>query len=272
MATVASQNLEKIVSWFKQYGKKAIVALSGGVDSAVVALAAKNAFGQDALAITANSDTFSMEELHAARSIAKEINISHMVIHYKTLENSFFVKNDSMRCYHCRTELAQSLLRCAQKFSADLIVDGTHLDDASEYRPGLKAMRECGIRSPLVEVCINKSQVRSIAKEHHLSVYNKPSNSCLASRLPHGTKVTADKLRRIEKAESNVRQLFGVNQVRVRDHSGVARIEVGKDELAKLFDTGKLATIDRILKSLGFMYVSFDAKGYRTGNLVIIED
>jgi uncharacterized protein len=249
-----------------------VVALSGGVDSAVVALAAKKALGKNAIAITADYKTLAVEELATARQVAKEIGIEHKVIEYDEHQNPEFVKNDAMRCYHCRTELGQHLAEEAKKAEITLIVDGTNVDDLSEYRPGIRALRENGVRSPMVELGITKSQIREIAKNFGLSVYDKPSNACLASRIPAGNEVTYEKLQRIERAEIIVKSIFGVRQVRVRDHGELARVEVGKDELQKMFDADKLALLDGKLKEIGFKFVSIDAAGYRTGKLVMIDN
>ena len=248
------------------------MALSGGVDSAVVALGAKKALGSNALCITANYKTLSAEELANAVKIAHEIGIAHTILEYDELQNPEFVKNDQLRCYHCRNELGQRLVSEAKKYGMNLIVDGTNIDDLRDYRPGIMALRKNGIRSPFVEIQMKKSQIRSIAQESGLSVYDKPSNACLASRIPRGMRVTYDKLRRIEKSEIIVKRLSEAKQVRVRDHGDIARIEVASMELSKLFDLDKLAKIDAELRDLGFKYVTVDIRGYRSGNLVIIED
>ena len=249
-----------------------MVALSGGVDSAVVALAAKKALGKNAIAITADYKTLADEELSTARQVGKEIGIEHIVIEYNELENPEFVRNNDMRCYHCRTELGQHLAEEAKKLDIVLIVDGTNMDDLSDHRPGIQALRENGVRSPMVELGITKPEIRDIAKSAGLSVYDKPSNACLASRIPAGNKVTYAKLQRIESAEIIVKSIFAVRQVRVRDHGKLARIEVDKDELQKLFDVEKLALLDRRLKAVGFKFVSVDAAGYETGKLVVVDD
>jgi pyridinium-3,5-biscarboxylic acid mononucleotide sulfurtransferase len=261
-----------LIDWFAKSGESAVVALSGGVDSAVVALAAKKALGKNAIAITADYKTLAKEELATARQVAKEIGIEHKVIEYDELQNPEFVKNDGMRCYHCRTELGQHLAEEAKKAGIALIVDGTNVDDLSDYRPGIRALRENGVRSPMVELGITKSQIREIAKNFGLSVYDKPSNACLASRIPVGNEVTYEKLQRIESAEIIVKSIFGVRQVRVRDHGEIARVEVGKDELTKMFDADKLALLDGKLKEIGFKFVSIDAAGYRTGKLVMMDN
>jgi uncharacterized protein len=263
------ESLARLVSWFSGSGDSALVALSGGVDSAVVALAAYRALGNGALAITANYKTLAEEELATASRVAQEIGIAHRVIEYDELQNPQFVKNDGMRCFHCRTELGAHLVTEANAAGISIIADGTNLDDLSDYRPGIRALREHGIRSPMVELGIDKAEVRRIAKRHGLSVYDKPSNACLASRIPTGTEVTYEKLMRIEKSEIAIKTIFGVRQVRVRDHGEVARIEVGREELSKIFDTRKLALADAELKRQGFKFVAFDAGGYRPGKLVM---
>jgi uncharacterized protein len=263
---------ERLVDWFAKNGDRVMVALSGGVDSAVVALAARKALDNNAIAITADYKTLADEELVAARQVAKEIGIAHMVIEYDELENPEFVKNDGMRCYHCRSELGQHLADEAKKTGVALIVDGTNVDDLADYRPGIRALRENGVRSPMVEVGIGKSEIREIAKNFGLSVSDKPSNACLASRIPTGSKVTYEKLQRIENAEIVVKTIFGVRQVRVRDHGELVRIEVGKDELQKMFDVDKLAFLDSKIKKIGFKFVSIDATGYKTGKLVMMDD
>ena len=272
MRVAKAKGMEKLVDWFVSNSDSAVVALSGGVDSAVVALAAKKALGDRALAITADYKTLSQEELDSARSVANEIGITHRVIQYDELENPEFVKNDGQRCYHCRTELGRHLAEEARKAGTELIVDGTNLDDLLDYRPGIRALRENGVRSPMVELGIAKSEVRAIARNSGLSIYDKPSNACLASRIPAGSEVTYERLRRIESSEIIVKTIFRVRQVRVRDHGEVARIEVGRDELAKMFDSDRLALLDRKLKELGFKFVSIDAAGYRPGKLAVVGD
>lgn len=264
MINLEDKVFQSLISWFQNKNQKVIVALSGGVDSAVVALAAKKALDKKAVAVTADYNTLSGDELKSARKIAKEIDIDHRIVRYSELDNEEFVKNDSLRCYHCRTELASYLLLEAKKMNVSLIVDGTNIDDLKDYRPGIKAMRENDVKSPLVELGIGKQNIRSIAKSNNLSVFDKPSNSCLASRIPHGIPVTFEKLKRIETAEILVKSVFNVRQVRVRDHQDTARIEVGREEFKEMFDTDKLLAIDSKLKNLGFKYVALDLSGYKS--------
>ena len=265
-----SGTLRLLVEWFMKDRAPVIIALSGGVDSAVVALAAKKALNNEAIAITANYNTLSNDELNSAKNVANELGIFHKIIEYNELNNSLFVKNDSSRCYHCRTELATYLLEEAKKLGAALIVDGTQTDDLIEVRPGIKALKEKGIRSPLVECGVGKKEIRSIARRYGLSVHNRPANSCLASRIPPGITVTYDKLRKIENSETVVMAVLGVSQVRVRDHGDIARIEVPKEELYKLFDMTKLNLLDAQIKKQGFRFVTIDTGGYQSGNLAIL--
>jgi uncharacterized protein len=257
------------MEWFTKNKKPVIVALSGGVDSAVVALAAKKALDCGAIAVTANYNTLSNDELDSARNVACELNITHKIIGYNELANSVFTRNDTLRCYHCRTELAAHLVEEARKQGARLIVDGTQMDDLLDVRPGIRALKEKGIRSPLVECGIYKTQIRAMALHFGLSVHNRPSNSCLASRIPTGMTITYEKLRRIENAETIVKAVFAVSQVRVRDHGNIARIEVSKEELSKLFDSTKLDILDLQIKKQGFSFVTIDIGGYKSGNLSI---
>lgn len=265
-----TDRFQELLNWFSKNGTAAIVALSGGVDSAVVALAARKALGNKAIAITANYRTLSQDELSSSVAVAQEIGITHKLIEYDEIKYSDFAKNDQLRCYHCRKELGRRLAEQAREMNADLIVDGTHLDDLCDARPGIKAFRECNVRSPMVELSISKAQIRTIAMNFNLSVHDKPSNSCLASRIPRGTPVTYEKIAKIEKSESIVKELFSVKHVRVRDHGNIARIEVHRKEMPLLFDVSKLENLDTLLKQLGFEYVSIDAGGYRSRNLVMI--
>ena len=262
--------LDDLVNWFD--GKnKVIIALSGGVDSALVAYAAFQKLGSSAIAVTADYKTLSKEELETSKQICSEIGINQIFLDYSELENEDFTKNDSNRCFHCRLELGDHLIKVAKEHNVEMIVDGTNLDDLGDYRPGIEALKQNGIKSPLVETDFSKSQIRESAKIIGLSVFDKPSNSCLASRIPWGQRVTAEKLIRIEYGENIVKQLTNVKQVRVRDIDGSAQIEVEKDMLSK-FDEVILKQITEKLKMIGFTSVKVDPEGYKPGKINVIAD
>ena len=262
--------IDELVNWFDNKNR-VIVALSGGVDSALVAYAAFQKLGNSALAVTADYKTLSKEELETSKQICSEIGIQQLFLDYNELENDNFTKNDENRCFHCRLELGDNLVKLATDNDIQFIVDGTHLDDLGDYRPGIQALKQNGIRSPLVETNFSKSEIRSAAKLIGLSVYDKPSNSCLASRIPWGQRVTAEKLTRIEFGETIVKQLTQIKQVRVRDLNGFAKIEVDK-EMISLFDDGVLKQITEKLKLIGFTAVEIDKDGYKPGKINVIAD
>lgn len=262
--------LEQLSHWFSDK-KSAMISLSGGVDSALVAYAAYDALGDSALAVTADYKTLAQEELDSAKKICQEIGIRHLVISYSELENEDFVRNDKNRCFHCRSELSEHLIDVAKKEDIACIVDGTNTDDLGDYRPGITALRNNGIQSPLAELQFSKQEVRQTAKALGLSVYDRPSNSCLASRIPWGQRVTAERLARIEIGEMFVKQAIGAKQVRVRDMDGVAKIEVGSDELHLLKGSG-LDELFSKLKSIGFASVVLDSEGYKPGKINVIAD
>jgi len=264
-------NFEELTNWFENKGK-VLVALSGGVDSALVACAAYRKLGKSALAITADYKTLSQEELNNAKKISFEIGINHIVIEYDELSNEKFVQNDSNRCYYCRSELGFHLQNFANEHDIHIIVDGTNVDDLSDFRPGLKALEEYKIRSPLLETNFKKSHVRLEAKKIGLSFFDKPSNSCLASRIPWGQRVTAERLARIEMAESMIKQILGVKQIRVRDLDGTAKIELDIDDLHLLFDEQLLSKINTKLQQIGFKSVLVDPEGYKSGKLNVMVD
>ena len=262
--------LDELINWFDPESK-VMIALSGGVDSGLVAYAAFQKLKSNAIAVTADYKTLSKEELDTAKDVCKEIGISHIFLDYNELENEDFVKNDSDRCFHCRSELGTHLINLAKEHDVDVIVDGTNIDDLGDYRPGIEALKQHQIKSPLVETNFTKNEIRECAKSIGLSIYDKPSNSCLASRIPWGQRVTAEKLIRIEMGETIVKQLTHLKQVRVRDLDGHAKIEV-EPNYVSIFDNSLLEQLSEKLKMIGFSEVEVDPEGYKPGKINVIAD
>jgi uncharacterized protein len=262
-------DLNQLLNWFTDKDR-VLVSLSGGVDSALVAYAANKKLGKNAIAVTADYKTLSSEELDSAKLVAREIGITHHLIEYSELENENFVQNDNKRCFYCREELSKELIKLSNSLGIETVVDGTQSDDMGDYRPGIDALHGNGIRSPLLEVKFTKKLVRKIAKHVGLSIYDKPSNSCLASRIPWGQRVTAEKLVRIELAEKIIKQKTSIKQVRVRDIDGLARIEVEPSQINLLDDIVTKNEIFSQLKIIGFSNVEINPNGYVSGNLNII--
>ncbi len=246
--------------------KRIVIALSGGVDSSTVAALARRALGDNATAVTALSETLPQRELEDARHIATEIGIRHRLIEFSELASEQFRENTGRRCYFCQSMRFDQLRDIAKQIDAPVLASGTNYSDTGDHRPGLQAMAEQNIYQPLLEHEILKEEVRQIARWLGLSVWDKPAKACLSSRIPHGLEVTEERLQRIEAAE-DVLHDRGFHQFRVRDHDGLARIEVGPDEMQALLDTDELRTIARKIRAAGFEEVTVDMSGYRSGSL-----
>ncbi len=244
-----------------------VVAFSGGVDSSVVAAVAYEALGSDAVACTAKSETLPAAELEEATSVAHEIGIPHEIVTFSELDDDSFVENDEDRCYHCRSQRLSEMFAKARDLGFETVCDGTNASDSGEgHRPGLRAVAEMNAYSPLLEHDVTKQEVREMARSLELSVADKPSMACLSSRIPTGLAVTEDRLTRIEKAERLLRA-WGFDQFRVRDHDGLARIEVGSDELEQALTPAFAAAANQHLIDLGFDHVTLDLAGYHTGSV-----
>jgi len=257
---------QDLLNWFSNKNS-VLISLSGGVDSALVAYAAFEKIGKDAIAVTADYKTLAQDELDSAKKIVHEIGIKHMIISYDELENENFVKNDKNRCFYCRDELSEKLLILSKQLGTEVIVDGTHTDDLGDYRPGIEALHKNGIRSPLLETNFTKQDIRDQTKIIGLSIYDRPSNSCLASRIPWGQRVTAERLARVEMGELIIKQSIDTKQVRVRDLDGIAKIEVDIDKIPLLRDNQKIEEISEKLQMLGFSSVQVDYDGYMPGKV-----
>jgi uncharacterized protein (TIGR00268 family) len=244
-----------------------LVAFSGGVDSSVVAALAHDALGSDAVACTAKSETLPAAELDDARRVADEIGIRHEIVEFSELTSDAFVRNDGERCYHCRSMRLSAMFDRAADLGIPVVCDGTNASDPGEgHRPGLRAVDELDAYSPLLAHEITKDEVREIAREYDLSVAEKPSMACLSSRIPTGLEVTEERLSRVEKAE-RVLRTWGFEQFRVRDHDGLARIEVAEGELDAALDPEFVRAAREHVADLGFEHVTLDLHGYRTGSV-----
>tara|TARA_Y100000590_G_scaffold386562_1_gene459469 strand:+ start:297 stop:1088 length:792 start_codon:yes stop_codon:yes gene_type:complete len=255
---------QDLLNWFDDK-KSVLISLSGGVDSALVAYAAFEKIGNNAIAVTADYKTLAQEELDSAKKITEEIGIKHMLISYDELQNEEFVQNDKNRCFYCREELSEKLIATANQLEIEVIVDGTHIDDLGDFRPGIDALHKNGIKSPLLETNFTKHEIREQAKILGLTMYDRPSNSCLASRIPWGQRVTAEKLVRIEMGELLIKQSIETKQVRVRDLDGVAKIEVDIDKIPLLTNEQKINEVSKKLQMIGFSSVIVDNDGYMPG-------
>jgi uncharacterized protein len=244
--------------------RSVLVAFSGGIDSTLVLKVAHDRLGAGAIGVTAVSPTFPQIELETARRLGREIGARHIEVQTDQLEIADFVRNDAGRCYHCKTDLYSLLGKMRHELALGALVDGTNVDDLEDDRPGLIAAREWGVRSPLVEAGLSKTEVRELARHLGLSNWDKPAAACLSSRVPRGVPITREKLLRVEQAELVLLQ-DGFRQCRVRDHGEEARIEVDRAELPALLIPERRERVTARLKELGFRFVTVDREGYRRG-------
>ncbi|MBN1244095.1 ATP-dependent sacrificial sulfur transferase LarE [Candidatus Bathyarchaeota archaeon] len=262
---------EELKRYIAEKGKDGVViAFSGGVDSSTLVAVSHSVLGEKVVAATAESPTYTPEELEEAKRIAKEIGVKLIVVETDELSNENFIKNPENRCYYCKKELLKRLQEVASELGFNAVFEGTNFSDLNCHRPGFRAVQEMeNVYSPWAATRFTKEEIRAVAKKLELSFTDKPANACLASRIPYHEQITAEKLVRIGKAEQLIRKITGVKQVRVRDHNGLARIEVAKDE-RKLFCSDEvLDEIVENLKAVGFKYVAIDVEGYRTGSMLL---
>lgn len=243
-----------------------IVAFSGGVDSAYLAVAAHTVLGPRALAITAASPSYPDRHRALAMRVAREFDLRHEFVQTAELERPEYRANPANRCYFCKDELYTTLGAVARERGIVAIVDGSNADDRGDYRPGRQAAREHGVRSPLDEAGLTKDEIRLLSHRMGLSTWDEPASACLSSRIPYGSEVTDEKLRMIERAERVLGDL-GFRIYRVRHHDEVARLEIAASEMERALEPGTSAEIVRALKAIGYKYVSLDLQGYRLGSL-----
>jgi len=242
-----------------------LVAYSGGIDSTLALKVAHDELGDRAVAVIAVSPTFPAHELEHACGICREIGARYVIHETDQLRDPEFVQNTASRCYRCKTDLYSALAPMAERMGLNFVADGTHLDDLKDDRPGMQAAREYGVRSPLVEAGMGKAEIRQAARVLGLSNWDKPAAACLSSRIQRGEEITLERLKRVELAETFLLG-EGFRQVRVRDYRGHARVEVGQDELARLFEPNIQVLITSRLTTLGFATVTLDPAGYRPGS------
>jgi uncharacterized protein len=256
----------QLVETLRAYGRVA-VAFSGGIDSTVVAQAAYEALGNGAIAITAVSESLASGELEEAQALARQIGIRHRVIRTEEFADPNYMRNDSNRCYYCKSELYGRLERMQGELGVDVIASGANTDDLGDYRPGLRAASEHGVRHPLQECGLSKADVRGLAKAWGLPTWDKPATPCLSSRIAYGEEPTPERVRMVDQAEQWLRQ-HGLRILRVRYHKGdLARIEVSPQDLPRLVEIELRGELVPAFLALGFKFVTLDLAGFRSGSL-----
>ena len=243
-----------------------IVAYSGGVDSAYLAYAAHRALGASALAVTADSPSYPERHRAIALRLAREFGFNHLVIQTAEMARPEYRANPANRCYYCKHELYTHLTTIASERGIPVIADGSNADDRGDYRPGRQAAREFGVHSPLDEAGLTKNEIRELSRRAGLPTWDEPASACLSSRIPYFSEVTDEKLRMIERAENVLRDL-GFRICRVRHHDTIARLALGRDEIARALEPATAEAIDRELRAIGYAHVTVDLRGYRLGSL-----
>jgi uncharacterized protein len=243
-----------------------VIAYSGGVDSAYLAYAASRALGGRLLCVTADSPSYPRRHRELAERIARDFQLPHEFIETSEMERPEYRANPANRCYYCKTELYEHLSELASSRGFAAIADGSNADDRGDYRPGRQAAREFGVKSPLDDADLTKAEIRELSRRAGLPTWDEPASACLSSRIPYQSEVTVGKLSMIEQAEEAVRR-HGFRVCRVRHHDTVARLEIGRDEMARALDPEVAAALVAELKAIGYQYVCLDLQGYRTGSL-----
>jgi uncharacterized protein len=245
---------------------RVMVAYSGGIDSAYLAWCAHRVLGANMLAIIADSASLARHHFQDAVLFAQEHQILLEILRTEELDNVDYVKNDALRCFHCKNELFVKMEEAKSRLGFTHLAYGMNLDDRGDFRPGQSAARQHGVLAPLVEAGLTKADIRTLARDAGLRVWDKPASACLSSRVAYGQPVTREVLSRVEKGEDYLRGL-GLRQFRVRDHAGMARIEIAEDEMGKVFSSVTMKELSSTFKALGFQFVTLDCEGYRSGSM-----
>lgn len=260
-----TEKLEQLKAIFAEM-EQALIAYSGGVDSTLVAKIAYDVLGDRALAVTAVSPSLLPEELEDAEIQAATIGIPHQIVQTNEMDNPNYTSNPVNRCYFCKSELHDTLKPLARELGYPYVVDGVNADDLHDYRPGIQAAKERGARSPLAEVGVTKMEVRQLSQELGLPWWDKPAQPCLSSRFPYGEEITVTKLQRVGRAEIYLRKL-GLKNLRVRSEGDTARIELPPEQIKEFILTTDLPQVVSAFQDFGFIYVTLDLEGYRSGKL-----
>ncbi len=245
--------------------RSVLVAFSGGVDSTFLARAAKEALDDRAVLVTADSETYPAAELEETRRLAALLGLRHVVVQTRELDNPQYALNSPNRCYFCKEELFAKLGPIAREQGESVMVYGANMDDLGDHRPGMEAAKVAGVRAPMIEAELWKEEIRALSRDLELPTWDKPSFACLSSRFQYGETITPDKLRRIDAAEAFVRGL-GFRQFRVRHHDKLARLELPPEEIPRLFEEGRHQAVVKRFRELGYLYVTLDLQGFRSGS------